>query len=134
MPVSQDSCFREDLNIMSSVLASLEEIFYSIVIATLYRGSHPEVFLRKGVRKICGKFTGEHPCRSVISINLQSNFIENAFRHGCSPVNLQHIFRTPFLKNTSRWLLLPVLKIRHTYSTMMEFGTFIPELKKIQQI
>ena len=26
--------------------------------------------------------------------------------HGCSPVNLPHIFRTPFLKNTSGRLLL----------------------------
>ena len=25
---------------------------------------------------------------------------------GCSPVNLQHIFRTPFPKNASEWLLL----------------------------
>ena len=32
--------------------------------------SRPEVFLRKGVLKICNKFTGEHPCRSVISIKL----------------------------------------------------------------
>ena len=29
-----------------------------------------------------------------------SNFIEITLRHGCSPVNLLHIFRTPFLKNT----------------------------------
>ena len=33
-------------------------------------------------------------------------FIEITLWHGCSPVNLLHIFRTPFLKNTSRWLLL----------------------------
>ena len=26
--------------------------------------------LRKGILKICSKFTGEHPCRSVISMNL----------------------------------------------------------------
>ena len=26
------------------------------------RSSHPEVFLGKGVPKICSKFTGEHPC------------------------------------------------------------------------
>ena len=53
------------------------------------------------------KSTGEHSCRSVISINLQSNFIEIALRHGCSPVNLLHIFRTRFRKNTSgRPLLL----------------------------
>ena len=37
---------------------------------------------------------------------LQSNFIEIALRHGCSPVNLLHIFRTPFPRNTSWWLLL----------------------------
>ena len=28
------------------------------------------------------------------------------FWHGCSPVNLLHIFGTPFLKNTAGWLLL----------------------------
>ena len=71
-----------------------------------YRSSHPEVFLVKGVLKIFSKFTGEHPCRSVITIKLQSNFIEITLRHGCYPVNLLHIFRTPFLKNSSRWLLL----------------------------
>ena len=43
---------------------------------------------------------------SVISIKLLYNFIEIALRHGFSPVNLVHIFRTPFLKNTSEWLLL----------------------------
>ena len=41
------------------------------------------------------------------------NKVEMTLRHGCSPVNLLHIFRTPFPKNTSGWLLLdfyPVLK------------------------
>ena len=70
------------------------------------RSSQPEVLLGKCVLKICSKFTGEHPRRSAISIKLQSNFIEITLRHGCSPVNLLNIFRTPFLKNTSRWLLL----------------------------
>ena len=28
--------------------------------------------------------------------------------HGCPPVNLLYIFRAPFTKNTSGWLLLPV--------------------------
>ena len=28
------------------------------------------------------------------------------FWHGCSPVNLLHIFGIPFLKNTAEWLLL----------------------------
>ena len=73
---------------------------------THFRSSRPEVFLGKGVLKICSKVTGEHLCRSVILIKLLWNFIEIALRHGCSPVNLLHIFRNPFPKNTSGWLLL----------------------------
>ena len=34
------------------------------------------------------------------------DFNKVAVRHRCSPVNLLHIFRTPFLKNTSGRLLL----------------------------
>ena len=52
------------------------------------RTNRPEVFLEKGVLKLCSKFTGEHPCRSVISINLL------------------HIFRTPFPRKTTGRLLL----------------------------
>ena len=65
-----------------------------------------EVFLAKGVLKICSKFTREHPCRTVISEKWQSKFIKIALRHGCSPVNLLHIFRTTFPRNTSEWLLV----------------------------
>ena len=42
--------------------------------------------------------------RKGCSENMQqiySNFIEIALRHGCFPVNLLHIFRTPFPKNIS---------------------------------
>ena len=28
----------------------------------IIRSSRPEVFLGKGVKKICDKFRGEHPC------------------------------------------------------------------------
>ena len=41
-----------------------------------YRSSHPEVFPGKGVLKISSKCTEEHPCRSVISIKLQSTHAE----------------------------------------------------------
>ena len=71
-----------------------------------YRSRPPGLYLGKSVLKICSKFTGEHPCRSVIPIKLLCNFIEITLRYGCSPVNLLHIFRTPFYKNTSGGLLL----------------------------
>ena len=61
-----------------------------------YRSSRSEVFCWKDVLKICSKLTEEHPCRSAISIKLLSNFIEIALRHGCSPVNLLHIFQNTF--------------------------------------
>ena len=67
------------------------------------RSSLPEVFLEKCVLKICSKVTGEHPCRSVMG----------EVRYGCSPVDLLHVFRTPFRKNTSGRLLLitPFLRL-----------------------
>ena len=45
-------------------------------------------------------------CKFNKITKLQSNFIEIRLRHGCSPINLLHIFRKTFPKNTSRWLLL----------------------------
>ena len=80
-----------------------------------FRSSHLELFLRIGVLKLCRKFTGEHRYRSVISIKLLCKFIEITFRHGCSPLNLLHIFRTPFPRNTSWWLLLILLRFQNKY-------------------
>ena len=74
----------------------------------MFRTSLPEVLLVKGGPKICSKFTGERPCRSAISIKLLYNFFEIALPHGCSPVNLLPIFRIPFPRNISGWLLLDV--------------------------
>ena len=58
------------------------------------RSSHPEVFFEKGFWKYAA--------------NLQENThaeVRFALQHGCSPVNLLHIFRTLFSTNTSGRLL-----------------------------
>ena len=47
------------------------------------------------------------------------NFIEITLRHGCSPVNLLHIFGTPFPKNPSGWLLLELL-LGYIHQTIFE--------------
>ena len=85
-------CFR----FFDDIEVSWWKIFKFLWGVRSIRSSHSEVFLGKGVLKICCKFTGERPCRSAISIKLQI----------CSPANLLHIFRTPFCKNTSGRLLL----------------------------
>ena len=41
------------------------------ILRTKDTSSQPEVLLKKGVLKICSKFTWEHPCWSVISTKLQ---------------------------------------------------------------
>ena len=56
-------------------------------------------------RIICGKFTREHQCISVIPMKLQSNFIKITLWHLCS-VYLLRIFRTPCRRNTYGGLLL----------------------------
>ena len=58
------------------------------------KSSSPEVFLRKGVLKICSKFTREHSCRSVISINLLWYI---ALRHGCFSCKFATYFQNIYL-------------------------------------
>ena len=98
-------------------------------IEDFYKSSSPDVFLGRGVLKIYSKFI-EHPCQNVISIKLQSNFIEITIRHGCSPVNLMYIFRTPFLKNSFGWLFLTFRN--GSDLCMVLFLTFFPSLQVIK--
>ena len=96
-------------NLVKTVLTFLIFLFTWSQLASvdcIARSSPPLVFLRKAVLKICSKVTGEQPYRSVISIKLQNNFIEITLQRVCSPVNLLHIFRTLFHKNTYGGLLL----------------------------
>ena len=50
------------------------------------------------------------------------NFIEIALRHGCSSVNLLHISRTPFLKNTSEEWLLTIRNCKSSWIRKNDFG------------
>ena len=82
------------------------------------------VLLVKGVMKICSKFTGEDPCRSVISLKLLCSFIEIILRHECSPVIMLHMFRTSFLKNISGGLLLNVWSVEHSLFIVVKLLRF----------
>ena len=59
-----------------------------------------ELYLGKGVLKVCSKCSGEHPCRCMISIKLLCNYIEIALWHGCSPINLLHFSGQLFLRTS----------------------------------
>ena len=84
------------------------------------------------------KVLQKHPSRSVLrkrcSENLQSNFIEITLRHGCSPVKLLYISKTPFPKSTSDRLILvlqfnyfTVRNIFHIQILIIPFFSFSQE-------
>ena len=62
------------------------------------------------------------PMPKCVSTKLQSNFIEIILRHGCSPVNLLHVFRTTFPKNTSEGLLLKFQVFRRLWIISVDHG------------
>ena len=69
----------------------LDQLAGGILTTTLKRNNTPEVSLGKVLLNIRSKCTG---------------IFEITLLHGCSPVNLLHIFRTLFPKNTSGGLFL----------------------------
>ena len=60
----------------------------------------------------------------MISVKLLGNFNEIALWHVCSPVNLLHIFKTPFSKNTSWWLLLEKADVTENNRCLMDKSCF----------
>ena len=73
------------------------------IITWKYQKQPPRGVLKKrcseSMQQICSR-TPMPKC------NLNKVARQKSLRHGCSPVNLLHIFRTPFFKNISGWLLL----------------------------
>ena len=57
---------NKEIVIITITLCRQGKYFY---VALMSRSSRLEVFVLKGVLKICSKFTTEHPCSSVISFN-----------------------------------------------------------------
>ena len=80
--------------------------------------------------------SGKHLCWSVISIELQGNFIEIALQHECSLVNLLYIFWTPFPKKAPGWLRLniAITLFEKAWTWMQKSATFLLQhcVKSIQ--
>ena len=74
---------------------------------TLVNCFHTEAGIQRCSLKRCSENMQQIYRRTPMSnCDFTFHFIEITLRDGCSPVNLLHIFRTPFSKNTSRRLLL----------------------------
>ena len=53
------------MDLFQGIWLSLTNILLTLNKLIMKQRSHPEVFLKKDVLKICYKFTGEHTCQSV---------------------------------------------------------------------
>ena len=93
-PFSTDSNFFETkgfiLTKMLLCLLTVAGLIYATIFSEkcawlvgllIIRSSSPEVFLGKGVLKICNKFTGEHPCQKVIPVKLCSENMQQIYTH-----------------------------------------------------
>ena len=98
-------------NINKFLLTVLYNLFYNLSLLKLFRHKEavsqrcsPEERCFAGVMWILGA----HPCMGVISIKLQSGFVEIAFLRVCSPVGSFRICTVFLLENTSGGLLLNI--------------------------
>ena len=54
-----------------------------------------------------------------LKLKLQRNVIEIALWYRCSPINLLHIIRTPFYRNTSGFYFMATFNVQITYMQLL---------------
>ena len=102
LTIFSSQMFNSVLNTSLGIITQLSPVTYHIYVCSIvckkFRIMQQKQLSKGVLRKMCSeyfcKFTGEHTCRGVISIKLQSYFIEITFWHHCSLVNFMHISRT----------------------------------------
>ena len=90
------------IHLHKNVLKFLNFIFMNLKLLQ----KHPfRNILEESCSKNMQQIYRETPMPQCDFNKVASNFTEIALRHGCSPVNLLYIFRIPFPRNSSGWLL-----------------------------
>ena len=81
----------------------------SAVFWTFVQKQPPELFNKKGVLRKSTKFTGKRLYQRLVFNKVASlrpaTLLIKRIWHRCFPVNFVKFLRTPFLQNTSGWLL-----------------------------
>ena len=105
--------FREYFHFTRFTKRSPNGNWYDKAYIMMVQNQPSRCVLRKRCSKNIQQIYRRTPCRSAISIKLQSKFIEMAIWHECSPINLLHNFRTPFLKNSFGGAVFDGYKMYH---------------------
>ena len=121
MYLLRQASFVSDFLWVSQVLKS-----FFMTINSFYNFKFRQQPFRDVLKKRCSENMQQiykrTPMPKCVSTKLQSNFIEIILRHGCSPVNLLHVFRTTFPKNTSEGLLLKFQVFRRFWIISVDHG------------
>ena len=84
-----------------------------VIIWSVFRSSRLDVFCKKGLLRNSTKFTGKHLWHSLffnkVAGLMPATLLKKRLWHRCFPVNFVKFLRAPFLRNTSRLLLLSVI-------------------------
>ena len=87
--------------------ASSKRTFFYII--ETFRGYLSEAAAQRcSLEKVFWKYAANLQENIHAKVWSQWSIIEITLRHGCTPVNLLHIFREPFPENISRQLPLPI--------------------------
>ena len=95
---------------------------FLLIVVTFLSGETEAVIQSCSQEKLFWKYAAN--LKENAHVKVQSNFIEIALRHGCSPVNLLHLFRAPFSKNTFGGLLLNQGRFRLSFITLDHYERF----------
>ena len=99
------------IKITDSIPLCIGHFLFLVGWSLLSRNSHQEVFLVKGILKIRSKFTGEHPCRSVISIKLLATLLKLHFGMGVLLQFAAYFQKTFYSEHL--WTVASVFNCRH---------------------
>ena len=106
-----DSQFYSLINRKSTILNFYQFlIFYPLKRFSLIRSNHQRYFIKKGVFRNFAKSPGKHLWQSLFFNTVAwlrpATLLKKRLWYRCFPVNFVKFLRTPFLQNTSGWLLL----------------------------
>ena len=83
------------------------------------------MFVKTAFLQICSKFTGKHPCGTVISIKLVCNFTELTLLHGCflyiCCIYAEHIFWRTLMGDCS-WICNVMKLVKMIFKSLWYFA------------
>ena len=101
------------------------------VVVTCYRSSQRGCSVKKGFLINFSKFTGKHLCQSLFFNKVAgispATLLKKRLWHRCFSVNFAKFLWTPFLQNTSGWLLLLLLVVSTSFIPMISVLSSILE-------